>query len=214
MTHISPRPLVVLDCDSTSIEEEVIELLAEVAGTRDEVARITEQAMQGDLDFAASLRSRVQTLAGVPVEVFSNVASQVTLSPGLRELIEAVHHRSGKVGIVSGGFVEVLDLFLPDTGTDVWRANRLEVKDGVLTGRVDGEIVDAHTKASSLREWTRLFGINPAHTVAIGDGANDLQMMEVASLSVGYRPKSIVRETADIVIEDSLAQVIEHLDRL
>lgn len=208
------RPLVVLDCDSTTIQDEVIELLAEVAGTREEVAEVTERAMRGELDFAESLRERVATLAGTPESVFADTFARLRLSPGIGELIEAVHARGGKVGVVSGGFHEVLDPLAERLGLDFWRANRLEVVGGLLTGRTVGPIIDASAKANALREWASECEIPLAATVAIGDGANDLEMMEVAALGVGYNAKPIVQQQADISIENDLALAIPLLDRL
>ncbi|CAG7603161.1 Phosphoserine phosphatase [Leucobacter soli] len=215
MSTPSPnRPLVVLDCDSTTIQDEVIELLADAAGTRELVAEVTERAMRGELDFAESLRERVATLAGTPETVFEQAYRRVRPTPGIHELVAAVHERGGVVGVVSGGFHEVLDPLAADLGLDLWRANRLEVVDGALTGRTLGPIVDAAAKAAALREWAHDAGIPLAATVAIGDGANDLEMMEVAALSVAFNAKPIVRERADVSIEQDLAQVIPMLDEL
>lgn len=208
------RPLVVLDCDSTTIQDEVIELLADAAGTRAKVAEITERAMQGELDFSESLKERVATLAGTPVSVFAETIARIRLSPGIRELIADVHARSGKIGVVSGGFHEVLDPIARDLGIDFWRANRLEVLNGALTGRTIGPVVDATAKADALREWATQSNIKQFATVAIGDGANDLEMMNIAGLSVGYNPKPIVAEQADVTVEHDLAQVIPLLDEL
>lgn len=207
-------PLVVLDCDSTTIQDEVIELLAEAAGTRDEVAAVTERAMRGELDFAESLRERVATLAGTPEAAFADAYARVRLSPGIRELIAAVRDRGGKVGVVSGGFHEVLDPIAADLGLDFWRANRLEVADGALTGRTVGPVIDAEAKAVALAEWAGASGIPLSATIAIGDGANDLRMMEVAAVGVGFNAKPIVRERADVSIDDDLALAILLLDRL
>lgn len=207
-------PLVVLDCDSTTIQDEVIELLADAAGTREEVAEVTERAMRGELDFAESLAERVATLRGTSADVFAEAYRRVRLSPGIRELIAAVHERHGKVGVVSGGFHEVLDPIAADLGIDFWRANRLEVVDGLLTGRTVGPVIDADAKADALTEWAKETGIPLSATIAIGDGANDLRMMEVSAISVGYNAKPIVREQADEVIENDLALVVPLLDRL
>ncbi|WP_025134862.1 phosphoserine phosphatase SerB [Leucobacter sp. PH1c] len=207
-------PLVVLDCDSTTIQDEVIELLADVAGTRDEVAAVTEQAMRGDLDFSESLGARVATLAGTPESAFQEAYERVRLTPGIRELIAAVHERGGKVGVVSGGFHEVLDPIAQDLGLDFWRANRLEVADGALTGRTVGPVIDAAAKASALREWAGQEGIPLSATVAIGDGANDLEMMDVAAIGVSFNGKPVVRERADVAIEEDLGRAIPLLDRL
>lgn len=214
MTTPPTAPLVVLDCDSTTIQDEVIELLAEAAGTRELVAEVTERAMRGEIDFSDSLAERVATLAGTPDTVFGEAYARVRLSPGIRELIAAVHARGGKVGVVSGGFHEVLDPIAKDLGIDFWRANRLEVVDGALTGRTVGPVIDASAKAETLSSWAAETGLGLAATVAIGDGANDLKMMDIAGLSIAYNAKPIVREQAEVAIEHDLSQVIPLLDRL
>jgi len=196
----SARFLVVLDADSTLIRNEVIELLADEAGRRDEVQAATEAAMRGEVDFAESLRTRVAALRGVSVEAFRRVLARIEPTAGVRELTAAVHARGGVVGVVSGGFHEILDEVAPDLGVDRWRANRLKVSDGVLTGEVDGDIVDAAAKASSLREWASELGIAPRATIAIGDGANDLQMMAVAGLGLAFNAKPAVRAAASLVV--------------
>ena len=205
----SARFLVVLDADSTLIRNEVIELLADEAGRRDEVQRATEAAMRGEVDFAASLRSRVAALEGVPVSAFARVRARIEPTPGVRELTSAVHARGGVVGVVSGGFHEILDSVAPDLGVDRWRANRLSIVDGALSGHVDGDIVDAAAKASSLREWAAELGVAPHATIAIGDGANDLRMMAAAGLGLAFNAKPAVREAASLVIgPQDLAEVI------
>ena len=211
---MTTAPLVVLDCDSTTIQDEVIELIAEAAGTREQVAEITDRAMRGELDFSESLTERVATLAGTPETVFQEVYERVRLSPGIRELISAVHERGGKVGVVSGGFHEVLDPLAADLGIDFWSANRLEVHHGVLTGQTVGPIIDGEAKARTLREWAGTSGIPLSASVAIGDGANDLQMMAVAALGISYNGKPIVREQADAAITDNLALAIPLIDGL
>lgn len=203
------RFLVVLDADSTLIRNEVIELLADEAGRRAEVQAATEAAMRGEVDFATSLRSRVAALEGVPVSAFERVRARIEPTPGVRELTAAVHDRGGVVGVVSGGFHEILDSVAPELGVDRWRANRLDVADGVLSGRVDGDIVDGAAKASSLQEWAAELGVDPRATIAIGDGANDLQMMAVAGLGVAFNAKPAVRAAASLVIgPQDLAEVI------
>ena len=194
------RFLVVLDADSTLIRNEVIELLADEAGRRAEVQAATEAAMRGDVDFAASLRSRVAALVGVPVSAFERVRARIEPTPGVRELTAAVHERGGVVGVVSGGFHEILDGIAPGLGVDRWRANRLEVVDGALAGRVDGEIVDAEAKAASLQAWASELGVPLRSTIAIGDGANDLKMMAVAGLGLAFNAKPAVRAAASLVI--------------
>jgi phosphoserine phosphatase len=203
------RFLVVLDADSTLIRNEVIELIADEAGRGAEVAAATEAAMRGEVDFASSLRSRVEALQGVPVAAFARVLARIEPTPGVRELIAAVHDRGGAVGVVSGGFHEILDTVAPGLGVDVWRANRLATRDGALSGRVDGGIVDAAGKAAALREWAAERGVPIASTIAIGDGANDLEMMAVAGLGVAFNAKPAVRARADVVVGPvDLAEVI------
>ncbi|MBK0421364.1 phosphoserine phosphatase SerB [Leucobacter sp. CSA2] len=211
---MTAAPLVVLDCDSTTIQDEVIELIADAAGSREEVARITERAMQGELDFSESLAERVATLAGTGEAVFADAYARIRLSPGIRELIAAVHDRGGKVAVVSGGFHEVLDPLAKELGLDFWRANRLEVVDGALTGKTVGPVVDGDAKAAALREWAAESNTPLSATMAIGDGANDLRMMETARIGVSYNGKPIVRERADEAIEGDLALAIPFLDRL
>ncbi|MFT4156723.1 MAG: phosphoserine phosphatase SerB [Microbacterium sp.] len=194
------RFLVVLDADSTLIRNEVIELLADEAGRREEVQAATEAAMRGEVDFATSLRSRVAALQGVPTSAFARVLDRIEPTPGVRELTAAVHERGGVVGVVSGGFHEILDGIAPDLGVDRWRANRLEVAEARLTGRVDGDIVDAEAKAASLQKWAAELGVSPKATIAIGDGANDLRMMAVAGLGLAFNAKPAVRAAASLVI--------------
>ncbi|WP_025158303.1 phosphoserine phosphatase SerB [Leifsonia aquatica] len=201
--------VVVLDADSTLIHDEVIELLAEEAGARAEVAEITERAMRGELDFAQSLRERVRALAGLPVSVFERVGERIRVTDGVPELIAGVQASGGRVGVVSGGFHELLDPLGARLGLDHWRANRLAVRDGVLTGEVDGPIVDAAAKAEALREWAGAAGVPLRRTVAIGDGANDLLMMAEAGLAIAFNAKPRVRAEADLVIDrQDLAQVL------
>jgi phosphoserine phosphatase len=193
--------LVVFDVDSTLIEDEVIELLADVAGKRAQVAEVTERAMRGELDFAESLRERVAVLAGLPESVFADVYARITPTKGVQELIDAVHAAGGLVGAVSGGFTQVLTPLAAKLGLDFARANDLEIKDGKLTGKVEGRIVDRAVKAESLLEWAAASGIDPKNTVAVGDGANDLDMLATAGLGVAFNAKPIVRQTAQIVID-------------
>jgi phosphoserine phosphatase len=203
------RFLVVLDVDSTLIENEVIELLADVAGTLPLVAEITLSAMNGELDFEQSLRARVATLAGLPDSVFERVAPRVVVTHGVPEMIVAVQRAGGKVAVVSGGFHEVLDPVAESLGLDRWRANRLEIVDGVLTGGLVGPIIDAHAKADTLREWAGEFDVPLRQTIAVGDGANDLEMMAITGLAVGFDAKAPVRDEAHVLIDDrDLSQLL------
>lgn len=204
--------LVVFDVDSTLIEDEVIELLADVAGKRAEVAAITERAMAGELDFAASLIERVGALAGLPESVFEDVFKRITVTTGAKTLIDAIHAAGGRVGAVSGGFNQVLAPLAELLSLDFARANELEVIDGKLTGKVIGKIIDRTEKKNALLEWAKLAGFEIAQTVAVGDGANDLEMMQAAGLSVAFNAKPIVREQANLVIaKHDLAQLGEAL---
>ncbi len=196
-----PQFLVVLDVDSTLIENEVIELLADAAGSGAAVALITASAMNGEVDFEQSLRARVATLAGLPVGVFEQVASLVTVTLGVPQMISGVHSAGGRVAVVSGGFHEVIDPIAASLGLDYWRANRLEVRDGVLTGSLSGPIIDAAAKAATLREWAQDFGVPLSSTVAVGDGANDLAMMAITGLAVGFDAKAPVRDEADVLLD-------------
>lgn len=185
--------LVVTDVDSTLIEQEVIEELAAEAGAREAVARITARAMNGELDFAHSLRERVATLAGLPVSVCARVAERITVTRGARELIGAVHRAGGRFGVVSGGFVEVVEPLARSLGIDFHAANRLEASDGVLTGRVVGWIVTAEVKTACLRRWAAQCSVPLSRTVAIGDGANDVPMMREAGVGIAFCAKPAVR---------------------
>lgn len=191
--------LVVFDVDSTLIEDEVIELLAEVAGKREEVAAVTERAMAGELDFAQSLIERVATLEGLPDSVFADVQARIKITQGAKETIQAIQAAGGKVGAVSGGFNQLLSPLAQILNLDYARANQLEVVDGLLTGKVIGKIIDRTAKAQALSEWSADSGL--IRTVAVGDGANDLEMLATAELGVAFNAKPIVREKADVVIE-------------
>lgn len=195
------RFLVVLDVDSTLIEQEAIELLADEAGSGPAVAAITDRAMAGELDFGASLAERVATLAGLDDGCCARVGARITLTAGARELVGAVHAADGAVGVVSGGFHELLDPIAAELGLDHHRANRLEVVEGRFTGRTLGPVIDAEAKAIALREWAAEHGVPLARTVAVGDGANDLLMMAAAGISVAFCAKPAVRVAATHVVD-------------
>ncbi len=204
-----PRMLVVLDVDSTLIEDEAIELLAAEAGSLAEVAAVTDRAMRGELDFAESLRSRVATLAGLPDTVHVEVGARIRVTPGADRMVEALHAAGHVVAVVSGGFHELLDPLAARLGLDLWRANRLETAGGHLTGRVTGPVIDAAAKRAAVEEWSRELGIPLTRVIAVGDGANDLEMMAVAGLSVAFDAKPAVRRGADVCIDRrDLAQVL------
>jgi phosphoserine phosphatase len=198
--HQQARLLVVFDVDSTLIEQEVIELLADHAGKRAEVEAVTARAMAGELDFAGSLKARVQTLKGLPESVIQDTLANLSLTPGAVEVIEYIHNLGGKAGAVSGGFIELLAPLAKELGLDFYRANALEVVDGILTGNVTGPIIDKPAKAEALSEWAKQLNLKLSQTIAVGDGANDLDMMEIAGLAVGFNAKPRVRAKADVLI--------------
>jgi len=193
--------LLVLDVDSTLIQQEVIELLAARAGSLVEVAAITDRAMRGELDFAESLKKRVATLRGLPSTVFAEVAAEVELTPGAAELVANAQEAGWTVGLVSGGFEEVVSTIAARVNVTHFVANRLETVGGVLTGRTIGPVIDRNAKAVALLAFARAAGVAIEDTVAIGDGANDLGMMDVAGLSVAFSAKPVVRDQADIAID-------------
>jgi phosphoserine phosphatase len=189
--------LVVMDVDSTLIQDEVIELIARHAGCEDEVREVTERAMRGELDFAQSLHARVALLEGVPATALDEVRAAVRLTPGARTLVRILTRLGFRVAVVSGGFSAVVDPLADELGIHHARANVLEVVDGVLTGRVVGDVVDRAAKARYLREFAELDGIPLDRTVAIGDGANDLDMLAAAGLGIAFNAKPVVRAQAD-----------------
>ena len=204
--------LVVMDVDSTLIQQEVIDLMADYAGVMPEVKEITEKAMSGQLDFKQSLAKRVGLLEGLSEEIFQWLKPQIQLTPGVQELILAVHELGGKIGAVSGGFSQVLEPLAKEIGLDYWMANSLEVRGGKLTGNLVGPVIDAEAKATALKSWASDSGIALEQTIAIGDGANDIQMLECAGYAVAFRPKPVLKQYADLVIEEnSLISLIEKL---
>lgn len=194
--------LVVFDVDSTLINDEAIELLAERAGKRAEVAEVTERAMRGELDFEASLRQRVLTLKGLDEAVLGEVSQELSPTKGARELIEAIHARGGKAAAVSGGFIQLLAPVKEKLNFDLERANTLEVLGGKLTGQVTGKVIDRAAKAEALIEWANDLGLSKDQTIAVGDGANDLGMMEIAGLSIAFCAKPLVQEKAKIALNE------------
>jgi phosphoserine phosphatase len=190
------RRLVVLDVDSTLIQQEVIEMLAAHCGREAEVAEVTARAMAGELDFEESLRARVATLAGLPATVLDEVRRDIVLTPGARTLVRTLKRLGFTVGLVSGGFIEIVGELAAELDIDHARANQLEIEDGVLTGRVVGDVVDRAGKARALRDFAEQEGLPLSRTVAIGDGANDLDMLDAAGLGVAFNAKPLVREQA------------------
>ena len=191
------KRLIVFDVDSTLIQGEVIEMLAERAGAGEAVAAITEAAMRGEIDFTESLHQRVATLAGLPAEVIDEVADLVELTPGARTTIRTLRRLGFHCGVVSGGFRQVIDPLAHELMLDFVAANELEVVDGRLTGRVVGPIIDRAGKAKALRDFANQAGVPMEQTVAVGDGANDIDMLNAAGLGVAFNAKPALREVAD-----------------
>lgn len=205
------KKLVVLDVDSTLIQQEVIELLAAHANVEEEVKDITTRAMNGEIDFAKALQERVALLAGLPEKVINDVRAEITLTPGARTLVRTLKKLHHKVGIVSGGFLEVIKPIAEDLGIDFMAANTLEIIDGKLTGRVQGQIIDRAGKAAALREFAVLADVDLSDTIAIGDGANDLDMIALAGLGVAFNAKPLVRESADTAVTTPYLDTVLYL---
>ena len=204
------KRLVQLDVDSTFIQQEAIELLAAKAGVLDEVARITESAMRGELDFEHSLRARVALLKGLPESVITQVQGEISLTDGAEDLVNNLHALGHSVALVSGGFINIIEPMIQRLSIKHYKANTLEIVGGVLTGGLIGPVIDRAAKAEALKEFALASGVAMENTVAIGDGANDLGMMAIAGLSIAFNAKPVVVEAADIAInEPSLKKVIE-----
>ena len=190
------KKLVVMDVDSTLIQQEVIELLAAKAGVEADVKSITDAAMRGELDFAESLKARVALLAGLPEAVIAQVQSEIALTPGARTLVKTLHQLGHSVALVSGGFTSVIEPLVKELGITHYRANTLEVVDGKLTGKVIEPIIDRAAKATALRDFAEIEGVQLEQTVAIGDGANDLDMISIAGLGIAFNAKPAVKAAA------------------
>jgi phosphoserine phosphatase len=203
--------LIVMDVDSTLVQGEVIEMLAAHAGCEAEVARVTEAAMRGELDFEESLRSRVALLEGVDASALDAVYEALELAPGARTLVRTLRRLGYRFAIVSGGFSQVTDRLAADLGIHYARANELEVVDGRLTGRIVGDVVDRAGKAAALREFAAAVGVSEASVIAIGDGANDLDMLNAAGLGIAYNAKAVVRDAADASVNVPYLDTIMYL---
>ncbi len=195
--HRRAMRLVVMDVDSTLSTGEVIDLLAARAGCVDQIAKITDAAMRGDLDFAASLRERVAMLAGLNVSVLDEVRRELRLAPGARTLIRTLRRLGYRCGIVSGGFTQITDWLAGELGIDYVAANTLEVAGGTLTGQLTGPVIDRAGKADALRRFAAEAGVPLSQTVAVGDGANDLDMIAAAGLGVAFNARQVVKDAAD-----------------
>lgn len=207
------KGLLVMDVDSTLIMEEGIDLLGEEAGVGAQVAAISERAMRGELDFEAALRERVTLLKGLPEDIFARIAERIHFTPGAEDLVKELHKRGYKVGLVSGGFHETVDRLAEQLGIDYVKANRLEIKQGLLTGQVLGEIVTKDTKLAMLKAWAVENNLELNQTIAMGDGANDLPMIQAAGMGIAFMAKPIVREQAPYQIQErDLYRVIDLLE--
>ena len=203
------KRLVQLDVDSTFIQQEAIELLAAKAGVLEQVAAITASAMRGELDFEQSLRARVGLLKGLPESAIAEVQMEISLTDGAQNLVETLHGEGHSVSLVSGGFIDIIEPMIKTMSIKYYKANKLEIVEGVLTGGLIGQVVDRAAKAEALREFAKASAVSIENTVAIGDGANDLDMMAVAGLSIAFNAKPVVVEAADLSInEPSLRSVI------
>ena len=203
------KRLVQLDVDSTFIQQEAIELLAVKAGVLEQVAAITASAMRGELDFEQSLRARVALLKGLPESVVGEVQKEISLTDGALELVTTLHDSGHSVSLVSGGFLDIIEPMIKTMSIQYYKANKLEMVDGVITGGLIGPVIDRAAKGEALREFALASGVAMENTVAIGDGANDLDMMAAAGLSIAFNAKPIVIEAADLAInEPSLRSVI------
>jgi phosphoserine phosphatase len=204
------KRLVQLDVDSTFIQQEAIELLAAKAGVLDQVAAITESAMRGELDFEQSLRTRVGLLKGLPELAITEVQKEIKLTDGARDLVNTLHAKGHCVALVSGGFIDIIKPMIESLSIRHYKANTLEIVGGVLTGELVGPIIDRAAKGAALLEFAKVCGVEVENTVAIGDGANDLDMMALAGLSIAFNAKPIVVQAADFAInEPSLNSVLE-----
>lgn len=205
--------LLVSDVDSTFLTQEVIELVAEHAGVRDRVEEITTAAMRGELDFAQSLRARVALLEGLDETVLATVRGILVPTPGALELVRRAKEAGWVTALVSGGFHEVIDELAAEAGIDYVRANRFEIVDGRFTGRVSGPIIDGAAKRVALEEFAQRHGVPTARTVAMGDGANDREMLVAAGTGIAFRAKPALREVADVVLDgESLWDAWPHLE--
>ena len=196
------KRIVMLDMDSTLIEQEVINLLGLAAGKSLEIEAITDKAMAGDLDFKTALIERVSLLKGLDHNILSRVRDQISLTKGAKKLVDELHQQGHKVGVVSGGFIEVIEPILKSLEIDFYRANKLKIQDGVLTGEIDGPLIDSHAKRMALEEFADQEQVQLEQTVAIGDGANDLEMIKAAGLGIAFNAKPKVAAAADTTISN------------
>lgn len=205
------KKLVLMDVDSTLIQQEVIELLAAKAGVEPQVHEITQAAMRGELDFAQSLKARVSLLKGLPESVIEEVRSEISLTPGARTLVRTLQRLGHTVAVVTGGFIEVIEPLLKELGIEHYRANSLEISDGLLTGNTTGPVIDRQGKAVALKDFADLAGVGMDQTIAIGDGANDLDMITAAGLGIAFNAKPAVRAAADSAVNQPYLDSVLYL---
>ena len=205
------KKLVLMDVDSTLIQQEVIELLAAKAGVEPQVREITQAAMRGELDFAQSLKARVLLLKGLPASVIDEVRKEISLTPGARTLVRTLQRLGHTVAVVTGGFIEVIEPLLKELGIEHYRANSLEVSNGLLTGNTTGEMIDRRAKAVALKDFATLAGVSIEQTIAIGDGANDLDMITAAGMGIAFNAKPAVRAAADSALNQPYLDSVLYL---
>lgn len=205
------KKLILMDVDSTLIAQEVIELLAKKAGVDEQVIKITEAAMRGEIDFEQSLRDRVALLKGLPESAIADVRAEITLTPGARTLIRTLTRLGHTVAVVSGGFIEVIEPLLQDLGIELYRANSLETSHGIITGGLRGPIIDRAAKAQTLVDFASAVGVGIEQTIAIGDGANDLDMIAAAGLGIAFNAKPAVRAAADSAVSQPYLDSVLYL---
>jgi len=198
--HRRAKHLIVMDADSTLLQGEVIDLLADRLGRGPEVAAVTAAAMSGDLDFEEALRSRVRLLAGLGESDLQAVRDAILLAPGARTLVRTLKRLGYELAVVSGGFTQVIAPLVEDLGIDHLAANELVIEDGVLSGELCGPVVDRPGKAAALRRFAETAGVPLARTIAVGDGANDIDMLASAGLGIAFNAKPVVREVADTAL--------------
>ena len=205
------KRLVQFDVDSTFIQQEAIELLAAKAGVLEKVSEITASAMRGELDFEQSLRARVELLKGLPESALTQVQQEITLTDGAQDLVNTLHAKGHSVALVSGGFIDIIEPMIRELSIKYYKANKLQIADGFLTGQLIGPIIDRAAKGAALQEFSTASGVALENTVAIGDGANDLDMMAIAGISIAFNAKPIVVDAADCAINEPSLRSVAHL---